>query len=50
MTDLIHGGVGILPQGDNTSVKVAPASQEAGHGRGGKDDGRMPPHGDNTPP
>ena len=50
MTDLIHGGVGILPQGDNTSVKVAPASQEAGHGRGGKDDGRIPPHGDNTPP
>ena len=24
MTGLIHGGVGILPQGDKASVKVAP--------------------------
>ena len=32
MTGLIHSGIVILPQGDNTLVKVAPGSQEAGHG------------------
>ena len=50
MTGLIHGGVGISPQGDNTSVKVAPGSQEAGHDHGGKSDGLIPSHGNNTPP
>ena len=52
MTGLILGRVTILPQGDNTSVKVAPVSREAGHGRGGTGDGLIPPHGDsdNTPP
>ena len=46
MTGLIHGGVGILPQGDNASVKVAAGSREAEHGRGGTNDGLIPPHGD----
>ena len=50
MTGLIHGGAGILPQDDNTLVKVARGSREAGHGPEGKGDGLMPPHGDNTPP
>ena len=50
MTDLINGGVGILPQDDNTSVKVALGSRVAGHGHGGKGDGLIPSHGDNTPP
>ena len=52
MADLVHDGVGILPQGDNTSVIVAPGSREAGHGRTSKGDGLIPPHGhgDNTPP
>ena len=31
-------------------MKVAPGSQEAGHGHGGKGDGLMPPNGGNTPP
>ena len=33
-------------------MKVAHGSWEAGHGRGGTDDGLIPPHGDggNTPP
>ena len=30
-------------------MKVAPGSQEAGHGHGGKG-GLMPPNGGNTPP
>ena len=46
VTGLIRGGVGILPQSDNTSVKVAPGSREAGLGRGGKGDSVIPPHGD----
>ena len=53
MTGVIHGGVGVLPQGDNTlPVKVTPGSQEAGLGRSGKVDGLRPPHGDseNTQP
>ena len=52
MTGLIRDGVEILPQGDKTSVKVAPGSREAGHGRAGAGDGLIPPHGDgdNTPP
>ena len=50
MSGLIYDGVEILPQGDNTSVKVAPDSREGGHGRGGKGDGLIRPHGDNTPP
>ena len=50
MTGLINGGVGILPQGDNTSVKVAPGSRAAGHGHAGKGGGLIPPHGDNTKP
>ena len=50
MTGLINGGVGILPQGDNTSVKVAPGSRAAGRSHGGKDGGLIPPPGDNTPP
>ena len=52
MTGLIHGGVGNLPQGDNTSVKVAPSSWEPGHGRSGTGDSLIPPHGNggNTPP
>ena len=37
-------------QSDNILVKVAPGSQEAGHGHGGKGDGLMPPNGGNTPP
>ena len=49
MTDLIIGGVGILPQGDNTSVKVARGCPAAGHGHSGKDGGLIPPHGDNNP-
>ena len=48
MTGLIHSGVVILAQGDNTLVKVAPGSREAGHGH--KSDGLMPPRDDNTPP
>ena len=50
MSGLIHDGVEILPQGDNTSVKVTPDSWEGGHGRGGKGDGLITPHGNNTPP
>ena len=50
MSGLIYDGVEILPQGDNTSVKVAPDSREGGHGRRGKGDGLITPHGDNTPP
>ena len=50
MPGLNNGGVWILPQGDNTSVKVAPCSRAAGYVHGGKDDGFIPPHGDNTPP
>ena len=52
MADLIHGRVGILPQGDNNSVKIAPGSLEVDHGRGGTGDSLTPPHGDgdNTPP
>ena len=52
MAGLIHGGVGILPHGDNISVKVAPGSWETGHGRGGIGDSLISPHGDgnNTPP
>ena len=42
MTGLINGGVGILPQGDNSTVKVAADRRAA--------DGIIPPHGDNTPP
>ena len=49
MTGLINGGVGILAQGDNTTVKVAADSRAAGHGHGGKSDGIIPPHGDNNP-
>ena len=45
-----HGGVGILPQGDNTSVKVAPGSRAAGHSHGGKGSNFTLPHSDNTPP
>ena len=48
-TGLIHSGVGILPQDDNTLVKVVPGSREAGHDRGGKGNGLIPLHGDNTP-
>ena len=50
MTDLINGEVGVLPQGDNTSVKVASGSRTAGHGHCGKCGGLIPPSGDNTPP
>ena len=49
MTSLIDGGVEILPQGDNSSVKVVPGSRAAGHGHGGKGGGFIPPYGDNTP-
>ena len=41
---------GILPQVDSTLVKVAPSSRAAGHGHGGKDNGFIPPHGNNTAP
>ena len=50
MTGLVNGGVRILSQGDNASVKVAPSRRAAGHGHGGKGDGLKAPHGDNTPP
>ena len=50
MTGLINGEVGVLPQGDNTSVKVAPGSRTAGHGHGGKSGSLISPSGDNTPP
>ena len=49
MTGLIHSGVGILPHGENTLVKVAPGSREAGHDRGVKGDRLIPPHGEKTP-
>ena len=49
MTVLINGGVGILPQSENTSVKVAPGSRTSDHGHVGKGGGFIPPHGDNTP-
>ena len=51
MTDLINaGGVGILPQLDNTSVKVAPGSLAANRSHSGKGGGLIPLHGDNTLP
>ena len=50
MTGLINGEVGVLPQGDNTSVKVTPGSRTAGHGHGGKSGSLISPSGDNTPP
>ena len=50
MTGLINDEVGILAQGDNTSVKVAHSSRTAGHGHDGKFDDLIPPNGDNTPP
>ena len=49
MTGLTNGGAGILPHGDNTSVKAARGIR-AGHSYGRKDGGFVPPHGDNTPP
>ena len=48
MTGLMNGGVGILPQCD-ISVNVAPGRGAAGHDHGGKGDGLIPPHDDNTP-
>ena len=49
MTGHNNGGARILPQGENTSLKVAPGGRAAGHGHGGKGGGFIPPYGDNTP-
>ena len=48
MTGLMNGGVGILQC--DISVNVAPGRGAAGHDHGGKGDGLIPPHDDNTPP
>ena len=50
MTGHNNGGVEILPQGDNTSVKVVPGSRVAGQGHGGAGGGFIPPHGNTIPP
>ena len=51
MTGLNNVAVGILPQGNNTSVKVASSSRTAGHshGHGHKGGGFIPPHNNPQP-